>query len=40
VQSQFLEINADEWDIAVLLPAENFEKANKDFVYAESRKQF
>lgn len=40
VQSQFLEINADEWDIAVLLPAENFQKAEKEFVYAESRKKF
>jgi hypothetical protein len=40
VQSQFLEINADEWDIAVLLPAENFAKAEKGFVFADSRKKF
>ena len=40
VQSQFLEIQADEWDIAVLLPAENFAKAEKDYVFADSRKKF
>jgi hypothetical protein len=40
VQSQFLEIQADEWDIAVLLPAENFAKAEKDKVFADSRKKF
>ena len=40
VQSQFLEIQADEWDIAVLLPAENFAKAQKDKVFADSRKKF
>jgi hypothetical protein len=40
VQSQFLEIQADEWDIAVLLPAENFAKAEKSQVFADSRKKF
>ena len=40
VKSSFLEINADEWDIAVMLPTESFEKAEKEFVYAKSRKQF
>jgi hypothetical protein len=40
VQSQFLEIQADEWDIAVLLPAENFAKAEKSAVFADSRKKF
>ena len=38
--SRFLEIPADEWDIAALLPVEQFEKASKSKVYAESRKRF
>ena len=38
--SRFLEIPADEWDIAALLPVEQFEKASKSKVYAESRKKF
>lgn len=40
VKSRFLEINADEWDIAALLPAENFQKANKEKVFSDSRKKF
>jgi hypothetical protein len=40
VQSRFIEINADEWDIAVLLPAENFAKKSKGFVFTDSRKKF
>ena len=38
--SRFLVIPADEWDIAALLPVEQFEKASKSKVYAESRKRF
>jgi hypothetical protein len=38
--SRFLEIPADEWDIAALLPVEQFEKASTSKVYAESRKKF
>ena len=38
--SRFLEIPADEWEIAALLPVEQFEKASKSKVYAESRKRF
>ena len=38
--SRFLEIPADEWDIAALLPVEQFEKASKSKVYAESRERF
>lgn len=38
--SRFLEIPADEWDIAALLPVEQFEKASTSKVYAESRKRF
>ena len=39
VQSRFLEITADEWDIAVMLPVESFAKANKEKVWEESRKK-
>ena len=38
VQSRFLEIQANEWDIAALLPVEQFEKASKSKVWAESGK--
>jgi hypothetical protein len=40
IQSRFLEISADEWDIAALLPVENFVGASTSKVYQESRKQF
>ena len=40
IQSRFLEISPDEWDIAALLPAENFRGATTSKVYAESRKRF
>jgi hypothetical protein len=40
INSKFLEIKSDEWDIASLLPAERFQKATKEKVFAESRKKF
>lgn len=40
VKSRFLEIPADEWDIAVMLPVESFVGANSSKVYSESRKKF
>lgn len=40
VDSRFLEISADEWDIAALLPMESFVKANTNKVYSDSRKKF
>jgi hypothetical protein len=40
IQSKFLEIPADEWDIAALLPAENFVGASTSKVYSQSRKKF
>ena len=40
VKSRFLEISADEWDIAVMLPAENFIGASTSKVFSESRKKF
>ena len=40
IKSRFLEISSNEWDIAALLPMENFAKANSSKVYSESRKKF
>ena len=40
IESRFLEITADEWDIAALLPMESFVKASTSKVYADSRKKF
>ena len=40
ITSRFLEISADEWDIAALLPVENFMGANSTKVYSDSRKKF
>jgi hypothetical protein len=40
VDSRFLEITSNEWDIAALLPVETFQKASKQKVFAESRKKF
>jgi hypothetical protein len=40
VQSRFLEITADEWDIAALLPMESFVGASTSKVYSDSRKKF
>ena len=40
VQSRFLEITADEWDIAVMLPVESFVKASTSKVWSDSRKKF
>ena len=40
VQSRFLEISAEEWDIAVMLPVESFVKASTSKVWSDSRKQF
>jgi len=40
VQSRFLEITADEWDIAVLLPMESFVGATTNKVFADSEDKF
>ena len=37
VQSKFLQIPANEWDIALFLPLERFAKKSKNYVYKESR---
>lgn len=40
IRSRFLEISADEWDIAVLLPMEDFTGTSTSKVFADSRKKF
>lgn len=40
IESRFLEISADEWDIACLLPMESFVGATTSKVYSDSRKKF
>ena len=40
VKSRFLEITADEWDIAALIPYEYFDGAPKNKVGTDSRKKF
>ena len=39
VRSQFLEIQVQEWDIALFLPTESFRKADTGRVWEESRKK-
>ena len=38
VKSKFIEVDSAEWDIALFLPTERFEKASKSRVFADSRK--
>lgn len=40
IKSRFLEIEANEWDIAVLLPVSQFVGATENKVWADSRKKF
>jgi hypothetical protein len=40
IQSQFLKIDAPEWDIAIFLPVESFIGASKQKVFANSRKKY
>ena len=40
INSRFIEIAADEWDIAALLPTETIVGASESKVYADSRKKF
>lgn len=40
VKSKFLQIHADEWDIAVLLPVESFQKKSKNKVFLDSESKF
>ena len=38
VQSRFLEVSADKWDIALFLPVEKFAKKGKQAVWSDSRR--
>jgi len=40
IESRFLEVPADEWDIAALLPYENFVGARPSQVFSDSREKF
>lgn len=40
IKSRFVEIAASEWDIAALLPVQNFYGATANRVWADSRKKF
>lgn len=40
IESRFMEIDADEWDIAALLPVESFVGASTGKVWSDSRKKF
>jgi len=40
VNSKFVLINADEWEVALFLPVERFKKANKKKVWAHSKGMF
>lgn len=40
VQGRFLEVSSNEWDIALFLPVERFEKANKRRVFNDSQRKF
>jgi len=40
VESKFLMIDANEWDIAIFLPVESFMKASKTKVYRDSSKKY
>lgn len=40
VKSKFLQIHADEWDIAALLPVESFQKTSKSKVFLDSESKF
>jgi hypothetical protein len=40
IESRFLEITANEWDIAAMLPMESFVGAKTSRVYSDSRKKF
>lgn len=39
VMSNFMEVNVNEWDMALFLPVANFKKATQEEVWNESKKQ-
>ena len=40
VRSNTVRINADEWEIAIFLPVERFQKESKNTVWKDSRRHF
>jgi hypothetical protein len=40
VKSQYVLVNADEWEVALFLPVERFRKASKKKVWAHSGGMF
>ena len=40
IQSRFLRIDANEWDLAIFLPVESFIGASKQKVFSDSRKKY
>ena len=40
VNSKFVLVNADEWEVALFLPVERFKKATKKKVWADSKEMF
>ena len=40
VNSKFVLVNADEWEVALFLPVERFKKASKKQVWSHSGKMF
>ena len=40
VNSKFVHINGDEWEVALFLPVERFKKASKQAVWSNSRSMF
>ena len=40
INSKFVLVNTDEWEVALFLPVERFKKANKKQVWAHSREMF
>jgi hypothetical protein len=40
VRTPLVKVGAKEWDLAVFLPVESFEKQPKEFVWRDSRKKF
>ena len=40
INSKFVLVNADEWEVALFLPVERFKKANKKKVWAHSKGMF
>jgi hypothetical protein len=40
VRSGIIEVGIDDWEIALMLPVDNFEGASREKVYRDSRKMY